>query len=187
MTMAFDALTPDSTLRQLRDALGFASQSDTHDYMAGLYQGEIEADLRRIAVHARELQLLGRDQQVDFDFVDKRLVEYLSVKMGLDLPKVLDLAIRQVSSALGLNVDSQLGQPNRLSPVDTGKASVNARMFDELSRNPGAEEWTLRKWKSVLGCAISTVQKTKCWKSIIAQREARKEATKGRAKRRYND
>ena len=76
-------------------------------------------------------------------------------------------------------------QPKRVGRPRKGGATVNARMLDELGRNPAAADWTLEQWAERLDCSPKTVFKTKTWKAIVANREASKSHRKSRIRKAY--
>ena len=76
-----------------------------------------------------------------------------------------------------------VGRPRK----DRPRATANARMIDEMQRNPTSTDWSLREWAKHLGCSTSAVVKTKSWKMITATRESQKVDRKSRTPRRYEE
>jgi len=55
------------------------------------------------------------------------------------------------------------------------KASINARMIDTLQKQPEAKDWTIEQCMKHLGCkSKASVDKTKCWETIMGARAVRK-------------
>lgn len=75
------------------------------------------------------------------------------------------------------------GRPKKGEP----RATINARMIDELHRNPGSMAWSSRKWAEHFDCVKASVEKTAAWKMILADRESAKSSRKSRTPKRYEE
>lgn len=76
-----------------------------------------------------------------------------------------------------------LGRPRKDQP----RATVNARMIDEMGRNPPSKDWTIRQWAECLKCSKSAIEKTASWKMIVRSREAEKKSRKTRTPKQFDD
>ena len=73
------------------------------------------------------------------------------------------------------------GRPRK----DQGRATINARMIDEMQRTPESKDWSSREWMKRLGCSKSAVIKTKAWKMLIASHAEEKSTRKSRTPKKY--
>jgi hypothetical protein len=61
--------------------------------------------------------------------------------------------------------------PSKSQTLAVGTATVNARMIDEVDRNPAAIWWGVRRWATHLKCSTGTVLNQPMWGTIRRMRE----------------
>lgn len=126
------------------------------------------------------------------DATDEKLtafVEHESDDTKEDLATAMDELRSEIESAVLLIAENEArnksgddipAQPED-KPEKKPKATVNARMFEAVSKDPQKLGWTAKKWANHLDCAASTVVTTTTWKSLRMEnmkRKAEKKDTK---------
>jgi hypothetical protein len=59
---------------------------------------------------------------------------------------------------------------------DPKRATIEARMYDLISKDVSTHTWTVRQFAEALGCSEGAVHKTKTWKSLNTSREMARQA-----------
>src|SRR5205085_4133895 len=69
--------------------------------------------------------------------------------------------------------------PDR-QPLRVGKATINARMLDTLSRVPESKNWSKARWAEHLDCSLTGIQTAPVWDKVMQDREESKRQRQNR-------
>lgn len=104
-------------------------------------------------------------------------------------------AIQESWGSLQSQLDAATGPPPPASapepadvphtPAASSSATVEARVFDVVSKNPDAEEWSLQRLADAAGVSKSAAGDTLVWKGIMGRRESAKSSRYGKPKDRH--
>jgi hypothetical protein len=179
----------------LRDSIEFHywRQADSWNKMSQQGRSRVNA-----VPGANRIEAICRDKFGDAKCETlKRLRDHLSIRLDCEPAAVAAMSLEEFLAAWKGDTtgttsgkvapSEQQAQPVGRPRKGVPRATVNARMIDELQRNPESANWSCRKWAERMKCVKRSVEKTAAWKMILQTRAANKDSQKSRSKRRYDE